>query len=72
MKGFDALPVNDKMIQEADKLTLALDSRLSYHIGERVDSSRQNHWTLRFVCDNLAPVVAGMCLAEHIVDNIDT
>jgi len=45
---------------------------LECHIAERVDTTQQNHWTLRFTRDNLPPMAAAMCIVGHIVDNRGT
>mmetsp|Transcript_9859 Transcript_9859/g.17267 ORF Transcript_9859/g.17267 Transcript_9859/m.17267 type:complete len:268 (+) Transcript_9859:1034-1837(+) len=62
----------DKLIDNANKLALALTTRLDFHVAEKVDPTRHNHWTLRFTKDNLSPVAAGMCLVGHVVDDLDT
>ena len=72
MKGVRFCDVSDGMMKEADTLYSAMRPRLNWHISKRVDNSRQNHWTLQFTRDNLAPVAARICLAGHAVDDIDT
>jgi len=72
IRGVDFVTIDDELIKNADKLALSLAPRLEYHIAERVDCSRQKHWTLQFTRDNLAPMAAGMCLVGHIVSDLDT
>lgn len=69
--GAAAVSVNERVMMNADKLASALKLRLAYHTSERVDKSRQRHWTLRFVRDNLSAMAAAMCLAGHVVGDVE-
>ncbi|KAL7536826.1 LOW QUALITY PROTEIN: hypothetical protein ACHAXR_007426 [Thalassiosira sp. AJA248-18] len=71
IRGVDAVLITEEMMLKANKLALALEPRLTLHISDRVDPSRQNHWTLRFTHDNIPPMAAAMCLFGHVVDDID-
>ena len=64
------MEVTDNILANADLLALALETRLHLHIDERVEVSRQDHWTLRFTLDNIPPMAVAMCLAGHIGDEI--
>ena len=73
VKGVGSIPITDELMGKADSLAVSMAARLDLHIaGDRVDSSRHNHWTLQFTRDNLPPMAAAMCLAGHIVDEIET
>ena len=64
--------INDELLRKADALASAMISRLTCYIGDRVPHSRQKHWVLPFVRDNIHPVAATMCLFGHIVDELET
>lgn len=49
-----------------------MEPRIDYRIAERVHPSRYNHWTLAFTHNNLAPMVAGICLGDHIVEDLES
>ena len=53
VKVVGVVPMDDTMITKANHLALILESRLDYHVAERVDPTRHNHWTLRFTRDSL-------------------
>jgi ribosomal protein L15 len=74
VKGVGSVAIDDDMMKNADALASALDLRIHLHIAdpERVDSSRQNHWTLSFTRDNIPPMAAAMCLVGHIVRDLHT
>ena len=66
------MPIDDDLLAKADEFAVVLEQRLNCHIGDRVDPSPQKHWTLDFTHDNVPPMAAAMCLAGHIVDNLET
>ena len=72
VKGVGSIAITDELMGKADSLALSMAARLDLHIDDRVDKSRHSHWTLQFTRDNLPPMAAAMCLAGHIVDDIDT
>ena len=72
VKGVGSIPITDELMGKADSLALSMAARLDLHIDDRVDKSRHSHWTLQFTRDNLPPMAAAMCLAGHIVDEIET
>ena len=71
VKGVKYAEIDSAMLERADKLLDILELRLRNHIAHRVDESRYNHFTLSFVRDNLPPMSAAMCLAGHVVDDLD-
>ena len=71
MKGVNTVPVTDELKANADKLALAMEPRLGYHVVHKEDKIKQNHWTLRFARDNLPPMAAAMCLMGHIEYGIE-
>ena len=71
VKGVGTVEITAEMMDNADRLAPALMSRLNLHIDDRVDSSKQGHFTLRFTRDNLAPMAAAMCLAGHVVGSVE-
>ena len=71
VKGVKYAEIDSTMLERADKLLDILELRLRNHIAHRVDESRYNHFTLSFVRDNLPPMSAAMCLAGHVVDDLD-
>jgi len=72
VKGVNLLHVDENLMKKADQLAKLFCTRLEEHISERVDVRRQNHWTLRFTRDNIPAMAALMCLAGHVVDDLDT
>ena len=53
VKCVGMVPMDEVMIKKYNHLALILESRLDYHVAERVDPTRHNHWTLRFTRDSL-------------------
>ncbi|KAL9178336.1 hypothetical protein ACHAXT_001764 [Thalassiosira profunda] len=72
VKGFRPVDMDETKVDNAGWLEGAMSQRLAYHCADRVDSSKQDHWTLRFVHDNLANMAASFTLAGHVVDDVDT
>jgi len=72
VKGVGAVAITNELMDNADSLALALEPRLDLHIDDRVDLSRQDHFTLRFTRDNLSSMAAAMCLVGHVVSHVDT
>ena len=75
VKGVKVVPMNDcnrlsEMIINVEDVQSAMETRFEFHIAERVHSSRQDHWTLKFTRDNLAPMAAAMCMFGHVVDYV--
>ena len=70
VKGVAVFSITEAMMSNADNLALALKPRLNFHIDDRVDPIKQNHWTLRFTRDNIPPMAAAMCFFGHIMDDI--
>eukprot|EP00985_Skeletonema_marinoi_P012819 scaffold6265_cov120-Skeletonema_marinoi.AAC.11 len=71
VKGAAMISVSEELRMKADYLCSSLEGRLSCHIsGDRVDRSKQNHWTLRlFTRENLPAMAAAICIFGHIVDD---
>ena len=69
--NFDDVEIDSEFCDRADKLLSALEMRFQFHVAGKVDKSRWNHFTLAFVKNNLPPMAAAMCLAGHIVEDID-
>ena len=73
VKGVCSIPITDELMGKADSLAVSMAARLDLHIDDRVDkTSRHSHWTLQFTRDNLPSMAAAMCLAGHIVDEIES
>jgi hypothetical protein len=70
LKGVNAVPIKEELMDNANNLALALDPRLNFHIGDRVDETKHDHWTLQFTRDNISPMAAAMCLVGHVVGDI--
>ena len=68
--GFVA--VDETMVEKAKCLLLALHQRLDIHISDRVDDRGRHHWTLDFLRDNIASIVAAKCLIGHIADHLES
>ena len=69
-KGVTFVPIDDELKKRADILATLLVARLDCHVSERVDSSRQDHWTIDFTRANITVMAAAMCLVGHIVEDI--
>ena len=71
VKGAKMIQVSEELRKTADYICGSLEARLSLHIsGDRVDSSKQNHWTVRlFARENLPAMAAAICIFGHIVDD---
>jgi hypothetical protein len=72
VKGVTVCSVDDGMKRNADMLVSLMQQRLNFHISERVDKSNYDHITLQFVCNNLPVVAAQMCLASHVIEEVET
>lgn len=66
----DTVPIDEALIKKANSLADSMVQRLAFHIDDRVDETKQDHWTLRFTRDNIAPIAAMLCLFGHIVDDV--
>ena len=72
VKGVAVGEVNESMRNNADRLVSIMQQRLNFHVSMRVDRSCYNHITLKFVADNLPVVAAQMCLAGHVMNEVET
>lgn len=64
--------VTEETKKKADMLHSILTSRLRYHIRRRIeDASKQNHWALHWVKENIGQVAAIMVLFDHVKPDLE-
>ena len=72
VKGINTVDVTPDVEQFAESLNKLLEERLTSHIdGDRVDPSKQDHFTLKFTHDNLPPMSALLALSGQLTDDLD-
>ena len=71
VKGLRNIVVDSAMLKRADKLLDIFEARMRNHVAKKVDESKYDHFTLPFVRDNLSPMSAAVCIAGHVVDDLD-
>ena len=70
LKGVSFVALTSQLKENANQLAIILESRFNFHVESKVDTRRQDHWTIRFTRDNIPAVAAAMCVVGHIVDDV--